>query len=216
MIFFKKEKEVNELIIKYINKVDESLSTALKTLDSYFKEDINEAKRLSRMVDKLEEQADLIRYDIRDILYAGAFMPLLREDIFKLIETVDEVCNAGEVCCDFFLEQRPEIPDELKPGFVIATHESFSISAPIKQAVLCFIMGEGPLEKAREYSKTIGRKESEVDKIEWDLTRKIFTSSLDLSRKIHLKDCLSTITAVSDRAEDAADRLRLVTIKSVY
>ncbi len=216
MMFFKKEKEVNELIIKYINKVDECLLTALTTFDSYFKEDINEAKRLSRDVDKLEEEADLVRYDIRDILYAGAFMPLLREDIFKLIETVDEVCNAGEHCCDFFLEQRPEIPDELKPGFVIVTHESFSVSAPIKEAVLCFIKEECPLEKAREYSNAIGCKESEVDKIEWDLTRKIFTSSLDLSRKIHLKNCLSAITAVSDRAEDAADRLRLVTIKSVF
>jgi uncharacterized protein Yka (UPF0111/DUF47 family) len=45
-------------------------------------------------------------------------MPLLREDIFELLETIDEVCNAGGACCDFFLEQWPEIPDELKPRFI--------------------------------------------------------------------------------------------------
>ena len=216
MMFFKKEKEVNELVIKYINKVDECLSTALKTLDSYFNNDINEAKKLSRMVDKSEGEADLIRYNIRDILYTGAFMPLLREDIFKLIESIDEVCNAGEACCDFFLEQRPEIPDELKPMFVIVSHESFSINKPLKQSVLCFVTGECPIEVARQYSREIGFKESEVDKLEWDLTRKIFTSSLDLSRKIHLKHSLSAITAISDRAEDASDHLRLLSLKSVY
>ena len=216
MILFKKEKEVNELIVKYIDKVDECLSTALKTLDTYLKDDINEAKKLSRHVDKLEEQADLIRYDICDKLYSGAFMPLLREDIFKLLESIDEVCNAGEACCDFFLDQRPEIPDEFKPEFIIVSHESFSINQPLKQSVLCFVMGECPIEVARQYSKEIGIKESKVDELEWDITREIFTSSLDLCHKIHLKLCLSTITAVSDRAEDATDRLRLLILKSVY
>ena len=59
-----KEKEINELIVKYLNKFDECLSTALKTLDTYLKEDINKAKRLSRRVNSCEEEACLIRYVI--------------------------------------------------------------------------------------------------------------------------------------------------------
>jgi uncharacterized protein Yka (UPF0111/DUF47 family) len=53
-----------------------------------------------------------------------------------------------------------------------------------------------------------------VDKVEWDLTREIFTSSLDWGHKVHLRLCLHTIVEISDRAEDAADQLELAVIKS--
>ena len=63
------------------------------------------------------------------------------------------------------------------------------------------------------FANKVGRKESDVDKIEWDLTRQIFTSSLDYGHKIHLRLCLDSIVEISDRAEDAADQLELVTMK---
>ena len=61
----------------------------------------------------------------------------------------------------------------------------------------------------------VGAIESDVDKIEWELTKEIFTASLEHSRMLHLRLCLDNIVEISDRAEDAADRLELVTLKSV-
>jgi uncharacterized protein Yka (UPF0111/DUF47 family) len=60
----------------------------------------------------------------------------------------------------------------------------------------------------------VGIKEFEVDTMEWDLTREIFTSSLDWGHKVHLRLCLDTIVEISDGAEDAADQLELAIIKS--
>ena len=60
----------------------------------------------------------------------------------------------------------------------------------------------------------VGGKKSDVDKIEWDLTRQIFTSSLDYGHKVHLRLCLDSIVEISDRGEDAADQLELATMKS--
>ncbi len=45
---------------------------------------------------KIETQADLIRHEIRNKLYYGAYMPLLREDIYKLVECIDMVANSAE------------------------------------------------------------------------------------------------------------------------
>jgi uncharacterized protein Yka (UPF0111/DUF47 family) len=67
----------------------------------------------------------------------------------------------------------------------------------------------------RELARAVGAIESKVDKIEWQLTKEIFTSSLEHSRMLHLRLCLDDIVEISDRAEDAADRLELVTLKSV-
>jgi len=215
MIFFKKEKEVIELISKHVDVVEECLITTMETIDAYLKGEKDKAKKLSLQTDKIESNADLIRYEIRDKLYFGAFLPNLRDDIYNLVESFDEVANAGESCCDFFLNQRPEVPDELKPLFLDASKQSLGIIKPLKEALLCFIKGECPIEVSRQHAREVGLKESDVDQIEWNLTKKIFTSSIEFSRKIHLKLCLDSVALVSDKAKDAADRLDRVTLKSM-
>ena len=215
MIIFKKEKEVIDLIEKHADKMEECLSTAIKTIQAYLKENIDEAKKLGRETDKIEKQADLIRHEIRNKLYYGAYMPLLREDIYKLVECIDMVANSAEKCCDFFLNQRPVIPDFLKPEYLEAVQESLGVSVPLKHALLCYLKGLCPIEVSRQHSRDIGLLESKVDQIEWDITKKIFSSDLDYSHKIHLRLCLDTIVEVSDLGEDAADRLELVTLKSM-
>jgi predicted phosphate transport protein (TIGR00153 family) len=216
MIFFKKEKEVIELIIRHTDKVEECLLSAIQTLEAYLDDNIDMAKTKARQTDKIETEADMIRHDIRDKLYSGAYMPLLREDIYKLVESLDGVSNSAEKCCDLFLNQRPPISNELKPDFKNIVRTSLGIGEPLKHAVLCYLKGLCPIELSRQHAKDIGLVESEVDKLEWDLTKQIFLSKMDYSHKIHLRLCLDAIVAVSDRAEDTADQLELVTLKAMF
>ena len=214
-VFFKKEKQVIELIIKHLELVEDSLKTGIQTIELYLDDNISEAKVLGRKVRSEESEADLVRYAIRDKLYSGAYLPLLREDIYKLIESIDKVANAGEACCDFFLNQRPVIPDDLKPAFVEVVRESLGIIDNLKLAVLCYFKGECKIETVREHTKEVGLQESRVDKLEWDLTKAILTSPMDLAEKLHLRLCLESIVETSDRAEDAGEQLELATLKSM-
>ena len=214
-MFFKKEKEVIELILKHLELVEDSLKNGIRTIEFYLDDNIGEAKILGRKVRSEESEADIVRYKIRDKLYSGAYLPLLREDIYKLIESIDKVANAGEACCDFFLNQRPVIPDELKPAFVEVVRESLGIIDNLKLAVLCYFKGECKIEVVREHTKEVGMQESRVDKFEWDLTKAILTSPMDLAHKLHLRLCLESIVEISDRAEDAGDQLELATLKSM-
>ena len=215
MILFKKEKEVIELILKHLDLAEDSLKTGIQTIEKYLSNNIDDAKRLAREVRQIESNADVVRYDIRDKLYSGAYLPLLREDIYKLVESVDKVANAGEASCDFFLNQRPNIPDEFRADFAKITTESLGIIDNLKLAVLCYFKGECKIETVREHTKEIGLQESRVDKLEWDITKAVFTSSMDFAHQIHLKNCLDHIVEVSDRAEDAGDQLELATLKSM-
>jgi len=214
-MFFKKEKEVIELVLKHLELVEDSLKTGIRTIEFYLDDNIGEAKILGRKVRSEESEADIVRYKIRDKLYSGAYLPLLREDIYKLIESIDKVANAGEACCDFFLNQRPVIPAELKPAFVEVVRESLGIIDNLKLAILCYFKGECKIEVVREHTKEVGMQESRVDKLEWDLTKAILTSPMDLANKLHLRLCLESIVEVSDRAEDAGDQLELATLKSM-
>jgi predicted phosphate transport protein (TIGR00153 family) len=214
MVIFKKEKEVVDLILKHLNTAEECLTTAMKTVETYLKGEIPEAKTLALKVDGIETENDFIRYSIRDKLYSGAYLPMVRGDIYNVVERIDKICDAAEACCDFFLDQRPEIPEELKPQFLRVAQMSFGIFVPLKEALEDYL-GEGSKVKViREKAKQVGIVESEVDKLEWDLTREIFTASLDWGHKVHLRLCLDTIVEISDRAEDTADRLEIAVIKS--
>ena len=215
MLLFKKEKKVIELILKHLDLVEETLKTGIRTIEFYLAGNISEAKVLARKVRSTESEADIVRYDTRDKLYSGAYLPLLREDIYKLIESIDKVANAGEACCDFFLNQRPVVPDNLKPGFVEFVRESLGIIDNLKLAGLCYFKGECKIETFRDHTKQVGMQESRVDKLELDLTEAILTSSMDLAHQLHLRLCLENIVEVSDRAEDAGDQLELATLKSM-
>jgi predicted phosphate transport protein (TIGR00153 family) len=213
-VFFRREKEVIDLILKHLNTVEESLKTAMEAVETYLKGEIPKAKALALKVDGIETEADFVRYTIRDKLYLGAYLPMVRGDIYNLVERIDKVCNAAEACCDFFLDQRPEIPEGLKPQFLRVAQESFGAIVPLREALVSYLGEGGKVEVIREKAKQVGIKESDVDKIEWDLTRQIFTSPLDWGYKVHLRLCLDTVVEISDRAEDAADQLELAVIKS--
>ncbi len=215
MMLFKKEKEVIDLIEQHATKMEACLSTAIETLLTFLDDDIAKAKTLARRTDALESEADLIRLKIRDRLYSGAYMPVLREDVYKLVESLDRVANAAEKCCDTFLNQRPEIPNELKSLYADIVRTSLGIGEPLKNAVLCYLRGICPIEVSREHAKEVGLAESNVDSMEWDLTKKIFSSKLSYGHKVHLRRCLDNIASVSDRAEDSADQLELVTLKTM-
>ncbi len=215
MVFFKKEKEVIKLIENHADKVEECLTVSIKTISAYLENNIPEAKKLALQADHVETEADMVRHEIRDKLYLGAYMPLLREDIYKLVESLDVVANSAEKSCDFFLNQRPLIPDDLKADFLKITQVSMGVGESLKYAVLCYIKGICPIEVSRSHAKDIGMMESKVDSLEWDLTKKIFISEMDFARKLHLRHCLDHIVSVSDRAEESAGQLELVTLKSM-
>jgi len=215
MILFKKEKEVIELILKHLDFTENTIKSSLKTIEFYLEGNIAEAKIWARKTRGTESEADLIRYEIRDKLYSGAYLPLLREDIYKLVESIDKVGNAAEACSDFFLNQRPLIPDELKSHFLDVSKDSLGIIDSLKLAVLCYFRGDCKIETVRDHTRELGIQESRVDKLEWDLTKEIFISKIDFAHKTHLKHCLDNIVEVSDRAEDAGDQLELAALKSM-
>ena len=43
-VFFRREKEVIDLILKHLNTVEEGLKTAMETIETYLKGEIPEAK----------------------------------------------------------------------------------------------------------------------------------------------------------------------------
>ncbi len=131
-----------------------------------------------------------------------------------MVKSVDRMADAAGACCDFFLEQRPEIPEDFKDQFIQVIRESFNVISPLKEGVLRYLRGDGEIDTIREKAKQVRTKELDVHKMGSDLTRQIFNGSLEPWHKMHLKHCLSAIVRKSGQARDAADELELITMNS--
>ena len=216
MNVFKKEKEVVELAMEYLDTVLACVEPARAAVIAHLKGDLEAVVELRPKVASLESKADEVRRSIADKLFSGAYLPLMRGDIHGILEALDKVPNAAEACCGFFASQKPYIPAEFVDRLIQITEDSFGIVAELSIAVRAFFEPKGMIDDIREHVKAVGEKESLVDGQEWDLTTAIFDSpALDLAQKMHLKRALDRIVHIPDRAEDAAEMLSVVAMKSV-
>lgn len=167
MKIFKKEKEVANLALEYLETATRCVSVGQSTVIAYLNGEIEKAAAMQRETADLESAADAARRSIGDRMYSGAYMPLIRGDIYSLIESLDKVPNAAEACTGFFLSEKPKVPDEFKEAFVAVTEESFGTMTELHKAVKTFFKPKGDIEKIRANAKEVGVRESRVDDMEW-------------------------------------------------
>lgn len=215
MLGRKTESDVRKLFDEHVTLVEQVLDTARQAVERYLGGELLAAKQDARKVDRLESAADAVLREIMTILHQGAFLPILRKDIFKLAYAVDKVANAGESFCDFCLSQRPDIPLNFHEAFLDITHANIEMFPLLREAVEIIKLGsfgwagEGG-SSFPELIKKISIEESSIDDLEWKLTRDIFRSDLPLANKMHLHEFLNHITIISDLIEDVADRISLM------
>lgn len=209
----KKEKEVKLLIMEHMEKVDLALQKMLQAMEHYIKNDFERARNESFEVHKLETDADFKRREIIEKLYLGAFMPVLREDLIRLIAHQDKIADRAESCCDFCLSQRPQVPQEYRERFLELLKTSIDTFNPYKEAIENMFDIKKGYEAAKLKIKEVNTHEENADTIEWQLTKEVFSSSIELAHKMHLQEFIFHMVSISDVIEDAADDFDLLIVK---
>lgn len=212
---FDKEKRVIELVTDFMHAIEKCVDKADKMLETYLEADIESARELAEEVEHAEDEADECVAKIRELLYSGAYLPSIREDIFRVVQSLDKVANSAEAAAMHFSNQRPQIPPHFRDAFREVGAASFACVEPLARAVRSYFSPKDKVDKARKLIRETSHAESAVDNLEQKLTDAIFASDLELALKQHLRRTLHKIVRVSDRAEDASDDLELTVLKSI-
>jgi predicted phosphate transport protein (TIGR00153 family) len=215
MLMFKKEKKVVKLLHQHIETTAACVTDTTHRLTRYIADDAPPSWADGNRVGSLESEADTLLREIRDLLYSGAYLPLIRGDIYRLMSSVDSVGNKAEACFDFFSNQAPGIPEQFRSDFLAALNLTDECFEEFKTALEAFLGPKDKVERVRKHSRAVGELESRIDEVERRLTHEIFHSTLEKSEKIHLRQALRRLVAISDAAEDAADELQLISLKSI-
>jgi len=215
MLIFKKEKLVVGLIFDHIDKVAECVEAAIDGMKAYTSGNTDESTDAISRVNVLESESDELLREIRDLLYSGAYLPMIRSDIYRLMSAVDDVSNKAEGCSDFFHYQTPEIPDDYRVELVMMLDLTSKCFSEFRKALRHFFSSKDKQDKVMIRSRNVGQLESEIDEKERALTARIFASSLDKGEKLHLRRCIGKVAQIADTIEDATDELELVAMKSI-
>jgi len=204
------ESKVMALIEEHLKKVEESLKGMMSTIEDYLKGQMDSAESYTSKTRQAESEADELRRTISDLLHRGAFLPIFREDVMQLVGMVDRIAECAQDCSKFITIQRPDVPDDLREDFLKVARDSVAIMSPLDEGVNNL---SEDFSITREKVAQIHRMESDVDELEWQLSRRIFSTDLELACKMHLRQLVDMIVAISDIAEDAAEILETLVVK---
>ena len=205
MLFGKKERQTEALIMEHIQAVGDVVESTQRMIDAY----CNDKKKFKKFADQVvegESTADQVRRNIEMTLYEGAFMPLQRGDYTRLVEAVDKVANQCEATAEFLVMTRPELDD----------HTGDSLREIMEATVLCYSYVPSMFDKfdkgrqVMELAHKVEEQERTVDLLFEETVRALFKSDLDLARKLHIKLLLDRTAAITNRVEDASDRFSVI------
>lgn len=215
MLIFKKEKHVRKLAQDHSATMQQCLEATRKLLADYLANDKQAFASQVQLTHDIESKADQLRWEVDESLAGGAFLPTIRSDVYRLVESVDKLAGRGEDLAIFLSNQSPVIPGEFQADLTEILALNLDCASQLHQALNDFLKPKGKLDELHGHTHRVGKLESEVDDRQAALMRRIFSSDLELSSKMHLGQLLEVICSISDSAEDVADELAFAAMKSV-
>jgi uncharacterized protein len=212
MFFKNRQKQIEQLLNEYRQQVCLCVNRFEDAFCSYCETGWNGDRLKNHCIEihAAESRADDIRREIEVLMYSKALFPESRGDMLGLIETIDRIPNQAQSVIRKVSNEHIKISEVLQ----------FKTIQLVKTSCLCGNIAVEASEKlftnytiATTAIGKVDELESEADRLYSDLVKSVFDSNMDGIDKILLRDLFESIEAISDRAENVADRIRIIVAK---
>jgi predicted phosphate transport protein (TIGR00153 family) len=207
---FGRAKELESQVDAFLDTVVKASLVLKEGVKAYLQNTTEEFENRIKAVGELEHEADDLRKQTKTALYAHSLIPESRGDVLGLLEHMDDVVNEAKAILQDFEVQSPAIPEDLVELFLEITDKSVEAVDNAVGAARCYFRDPGQISA---YINKVDFFESEADRAGLMLRKKIFRSDMELALKLHLRYFAELLEALSDIAEDVAERLAIATIK---
>jgi predicted phosphate transport protein (TIGR00153 family) len=214
-MMLKKEREVIFLVEKHLDEIKEWLKASSEALSSYLSEDFEKIRYLLLRKNETNASLEAERREIWDRLCKGAYFPVIRGDLLRIVKSVGKIADAATLSCETFLYLQPEIPVKIKNQLATMVRLVFFLFRPIHESVLYYLRGDDVLKVIRKNVDELLVKRAEVNALANNLKNQIYSSDLDHWQKSHLNDCMQSISSISSQAVETNDQIQLIMVKVV-
>ncbi len=211
-IFPDRSKELQEEIGFYLDCVDRSALLFAGGVRDFFTGNMEgfDCNRLE--VAKIERAADECLKKVKYKLYVFMLLPESRGDVYRLLDTMDDMVDAAKQVLLQLSIEKPQIPDFLKQSFIELGEASYRAVEELVVGVRAFFRNARSLE---EHVSKVYCHEKEADRLEESIKRAVFDSAEipRLCSKLHIRYFVEKISLLSDKAEDVAKNLLIYNVK---
>jgi predicted phosphate transport protein (TIGR00153 family) len=180
-------------IIEYFSKGDKELARQLFSEIRKGEEDVLKARRM-------------VSQELAEI---GAIL-ISREDFLRFTNLSSEIADFSEGIAYYLIEiieHNWKVPDDIKKDLLKLSEAVFDAVLRLRETMMVLSYGSA---KTLEKAKDVEIAERTVDDLYRTLSIRVLSSKLDLPVLLLLRDILQLLENSADKAEDAADTVRIL------
>ena len=210
-ILFKRTRKLEEQISLFLMNIIQAGYLVKQGLESYLEKGVDKHfKVLQAEVSSLEAENDSLRRQMELDLYHHMLLPDMRSDLIDLLEACDKIINKYETDMILWSLERPDIPKKLHLPLLQMITTSLDCVGSFIGGVKTFFSGAN-VDDEIQITYAL---EHQVDVQAMDLKALTFKDKrLNLARQLQLKEFIYSLEKISDMAEDAADKLKVMKAK---
>jgi len=175
--------------------------------------DVHLREQYNRDVDNAERAADRVTHDVNRLIHKTFITPIDREQIHKLINTMDDVADLIQDSAETMaLYDVRHMTEEI----VRLTALSVKCCDRLKEAVknLGKIADPAVAEAVLKTCEEIDRLESDADRVMRSAMSKLFREEPDVREVIKLKAIYELLETITDKCEDVANVIEGIVLEN--
>ncbi|MFX1302647.1 MAG: DUF47 domain-containing protein [Promethearchaeota archaeon] len=210
------ESAINKTLV-HMQKVLECVVEYEKAVSYLIDEkNIDLALKVFFRVDEIEHQADGIRRNILNMLSKAELSTTIRENLIHLTQRIDDIANAANAGARIFIYMNHadflKLDEEVHKKFLEMAR--ISVDSVKKVNIMVNKLLTATEEEIYQLGEEINMLEHKCDELRHGINRILVSNNPNINpfSAIEIHNCISTLEAVSDNAEDVADYIIMLTV----
>jgi uncharacterized protein len=208
-------------LVDHMCKVREGLGLLHDGLIKYYKGDYKGFSEIAEKVSKIENDADIIKGNIRNHLPSSLLMPVDKGKFLWALREQDAMLDHAENIAEMLDMRHTRIPKELQKVFIEHAELVMDTVKAMEEAVCNIndLVSTGFVKREREQTKEfiykVHKLEYKADKKKYEMNKGIYKLEKKLSPMdvYHLLKISHWVDEIADHAENVADWLRSMIAK---
>ena len=203
---------------KHMAKVYACASELVPLFNAVINEDWSEVEQVQHKIAGLEQEADVLKKELRLNLPKGLFMPMSRQDLLEVLLSQDKVANKAKDIAGIILGRRMVLPEIVHEDYIRFVQRCVDACKQAKKAIneLDELVETGfsgqEVTIVSNMINKLNEIESDTDKLQSGIRHKIFAIEKDLPPVdvMFLYKIIEATGDVADYSQRVGSRLQLM------
>ncbi len=203
---------------KHMSKVYACASELVPLFNAVINEDWAEVEKRQQLISSLEQEADVLKKELRLNLPKGLFMPVSRQDLLEVLLMQDRIANMAKDIAGTIVGRRMVLPEIIHEDYIRFVTRCVAACKQARKAINEFdeLVETGfsgqEIKIVTEMITKLDSIESETDNLQAEIRYEIFSIENDLRpiEVMFLYKVIEMTGDVADCAQNVGSRLQLM------